>query len=99
MALCVPGLVLFYFRARRLLPILLAGRAPDGKASNGCLEGTRSIGMASLVCLVPSDDLAGRKTGSGVAAIRTTEVGYQQNHRRAEVALSASKHEHAKTTI
>jgi hypothetical protein len=27
-----------------------------------------------------------------VAAIRTTEVGYQQNHRRAEMALSAGKH-------
>ena len=36
--------------------------APGGKHQNGCLEGTRSIGMASLVCLVPSDDPGGRKT-------------------------------------
>jgi hypothetical protein len=45
-----------------------------------------------MVCLVPSGHLGGRKTVSGVATIRTTEVGYQQNHRRAEMALSAGKH-------
>jgi hypothetical protein len=49
--------------------------APGGRHQNGCLEGTRSIGMASLVCLVPSDDPGGRKNGSGEAVIRTMEVG------------------------
>jgi hypothetical protein len=78
----VPGLALFYFRAPGLLPVLLAGRAPDGRhqmaASKAHAQSEWHLWFAWYPVIIWVE------TGSGVAAIRTTEVGYEQNHRRAK---------------